>query len=442
MPAPVYRVLQVLSTLVVGLPIGTNLDVFTLLWLVCSGGLLDSRGAVIPGLSALGLHVAAVSRTWAALGHGAWTSAQLLGWWATIVRDEGRWQPHTYEGYHPVAVDVTGFWRPRLRDCPTVHYHAVAGKALPAIPVGIVARVGSVEGQRFGVPLAFVRAAADDPRPSVHQHQLVEAAVAQCAPDEVPVFDAGFPVRQLQAAECAGYVVRVPKNFTARRAQPPIYSGRGRPPTRGALVRPLARRHAGRLLPATPADAVTTWHEGDTIVRGERWHDLVLPTAATGAAGAASRPTFSVVAIHDPSYAEPLLLATPLAVSSQAVRGLYRDRWPVEQIPLVAKVLLGAARQFVSAPETTQRLPELALLAGAVLTYAAATGPAVPTGNWDRAPQRTAGRLRRVLRRTLFPSLDGLPARLRQKAAVTAHLPKGFFGQRHPRSTPPLKEVA
>ena len=95
MPEPVSRVLLWLSALVVGLPIGTNLDVFTLLWLVSSGGLLDSRGAVIPGLSALGLDVAAVQRTWAALGHGAWTSAQPLGWWATIVRDEGRWQPPT-----------------------------------------------------------------------------------------------------------------------------------------------------------------------------------------------------------------------------------------------------------------------------------------------------------------------------------------------------------
>src|SRR6266542_926117 len=156
MPAPVYRVMTLLSALVVALPIGTNLDVLTLLWLVCSGGLLDSRGAVIPGLRALGLDVAAVQRTWAALGHGAWTSAQLLGWWMTIVRAEGRWQPHTYAGYHPVAVDVTAFWRPRLRDCPTGHYHATAGKALPAIPVGIIARVGSVDGQRFGVPLAVV----------------------------------------------------------------------------------------------------------------------------------------------------------------------------------------------------------------------------------------------------------------------------------------------
>ena len=149
-----------------------------------------------------------------------------------------------------------------------------------------------------------------------------------------------------------------------------------------------------------------------------------------------------MVAIHDPRYTEPLWLATPLAVSSQAVRGLYRDRWPVEQEPLVTKQLLGAARQFVHAPETVQRLPELALLAGAILTYAAATGPAVPTGNWDRAPQRTPGRLRRVRHRTLFADVNGLPERLRKKAATTAHLPKGCFGQRHPRATRPLATAA
>lgn len=440
MPEPVYRVLRLLSTLAVGLPIGTNLDIFTLLWLVCSGGRLNSRGAVIPGLRGLGLDVAAVQRTWAALGHSAWTSGQLLGWWRTIVREEGRWQPPTYAGYHPVAVDVTAFWRPRLRACPTTHYDATAGTALPAIPVGIVTRVGSVAGHRFGVPLVFVRADATDPRPSVHQQRLVAQAVAQCAPDDVPIFDAGFPLRQVQAAGGAGYVVRLPKNVTARRAQPPAYGGRGRRPTRGALVRPLARRHRGRRLAATPPDEVATWHEGDTLVRAECWHDLVLPTPS--APSAVEAPVFSIVAIHDPRYTQPLLLATPLPISSQAGRDLYRDRWPVEQLPLVAKQLLGAARQFVHAPETVQRLPELALLAGAVLTYAAATAPAMPTGHWDRAPKPTAGRLRRVLQHTLFASLPQLPDRLRKKAAVTAHLRKGFFGQHRPRSTQSLEKVA
>ena len=64
----------------------------------------------------------------------------------------------------------------------------------------------------------------------------------------------------------------------------------------------------------------------------------------------------------------PLLVATSLLLTPREVRELYRDRWPVEQVPLSAKQMLGAARQFVSAPETCQRLPELALIAGALLS--------------------------------------------------------------------------
>ena len=157
----------------------------------------------------------------------------------------------------------------------------------------------------------------------------------------------------------------------------------------------------------------------------------------------AARPSPSIdklrTAISDPAYAEPLLVATPLALSPRVLRDLYRDRWPVEQLPLAAKQMLGAARQFGHEHETCQRVPELALLAGAVLTYAAATGPAVPTGSWDRHPRRTPGRPRRLLGKADFPQDLALPARLRRKVAVTDHLPKGFRGQRRrpsPTSAP------
>ena len=64
----------------------------------------------------------------------------MLGAMAT---GEGRWRPHARDGYRPVAVDVTGFWRQRLCDCLTTHYQPATGKALPGIPVGLIARVGS-----------------------------------------------------------------------------------------------------------------------------------------------------------------------------------------------------------------------------------------------------------------------------------------------------------
>jgi hypothetical protein len=425
--------LTLLCALVMQVPVGTNLGLVHLLWMLVSGQLLATRGALFPGLSGAGLSARAVRRAWAALGHGDWTSAQLLARWHALVSQEGRWQPHCHGGYRPVAVDLTAFWRPRLQDCATTHYHAAAGKALPAIPVGLIARVGSVGDQRLALPRAFVRADPLDPRPSTHERLLVRAAVAQCAPDEVLALDAGFGLALLQEEGAARYVVRVAKNSTFRRATPPAYRGRGRPPTRGALVRPLPRTYKGRTVLATAPDQTATWEEDGVVLRAERWTDLVLPTA--GADG----PRFAVVALYDPRYQEPLLLATPLALTPPVLRALYPDRWAVEQIPLVAKQLLGAARQFVHAPETCQRLPEVALLAGAILSYAAATGPALPTGFWDRRPQPTAGRLRRALARHPFPQDFPLPTRIRAKAARTDHLPAGFWGQRPRRALAPQR---
>jgi hypothetical protein len=124
-------------------------------------------------LSACGLAERAVQRAWAALGQGDWASAALLARWAALVTAEGHWQPQAHGGYHPVAVDVTAFLRPRRRGCPPTHYQAAAGKERPAIPVGLSGRVGCVGTQRLAVPLAFVRADTTDPRPSVHQRHLV-----------------------------------------------------------------------------------------------------------------------------------------------------------------------------------------------------------------------------------------------------------------------------
>ncbi len=257
MPEVVYRMMTLLCPLVVSQPVGTNLGLLHLLWMLVSGQLLAARGAVMPGLSACGLSERAVRRPWAALGQGEWASVELLTRWRALVRAEGHWRPHTHGGYHPVAVDVTAFWQPRLRECR-----------------------------------------------------------------------------------------------------------------------------------------------------------------------------------------EPLLLASPLSVTAPVLWTLYRDRRPVEQLPLAAKQMLGAARAFVHAPETCQRLPARALLAGAILSYGAATSPALPTGFWDRCPQPTPGRLRRALARCPFPHNFPLPARIREKAAHTAHLPTGFWGQRRRHATVPAVTAA
>jgi hypothetical protein len=124
------------------------------------------------------------------------------------------------------------------------------------------------------------------------------------------------------------------------------------------------------------------------------------------------------------------LLATPLRLKAATLKAMYQDRWPVEQIPLSAKQMVGAHRQFVHADESIQRLPELSLLAGSILSYLAATAPIAPTGFWDRQPRRTPGRFRRMLMGKPFPQTYPLPDQLRKKASVTGHLPKGILAHR------------
>jgi hypothetical protein len=70
----------------------------------------------------------------------------------------------------------------------------------------------------------------------------------------------------------------------------------------------------------------------------------------------------------------------------------YFDRWPIKQIPLSAKQMLGAARMFELDKESRVRLPVLWLLAGSVLSYVAA-----PTGFVDVCALLTCGQLRRML---------------------------------------------
>ena len=130
-----------------------------------------------------------------------------------------------------------------------------------------------------------------------------------------------------------------------------------------------------------------------------------------------------------PDFETPWLLAIPLKLKSESVRAIYKDRWPVEQIPNSAKQMLGAHRQFVHNSESIQRLPELALLAGSISSFLAATMPAIPTGFWDRKPKRTHGRLRRSLLGKPFPKDATLSGQLREKKSVTAHLPKGYLAR-------------
>jgi len=417
---------QTLSVVVEQLPIGTNLALYQFLWMLVSGALHDSRGALFSALQSIGLTEAEVRRAWAAFRYGAWTIAELLSVWRAHVTDQEQWQAVQYAGYYVKAVDLTAYWRPTLKGLQSQHYEAHANKALPAVVFGLVGRVGRIGEQRQALLTNLLRADLADPSEATLHTTLLKQVVQELAADEMPVFDAGFKLKALHAVNMPRFVVRVAKNFTARRNFLPEYAG-GRPPAYGALVRPLARAYNGKPIEATPPDRVETWQSHGLEFRAEFWDDLVL----TELKPAADNQTFMVAAIHDPRFAEPWLLACPHRLAGADLRGLYQARWPIEQLPLAAKHMVGADRQFVFAEESCYRLPELSLLAGSILTYLAATLPPIPTGFWDRQPKATPGRLRRWLAHTSFSDLPPLPqGQMRKKASVTAHLPKGVLGHR------------
>jgi hypothetical protein len=431
MPALVYRITEVLSAMVIDLPLGTNLGLFYILWTLLSGRLLQSRGALIPALAATGLEPAVVRRAWAAFAGGAWEVSELIAALQALVRQEGRWHAQHCGGYRVVAVDTTAFFRPRLKACATKHYLSQAGEALPAIPFGLIASVGCVGTQTVPMVRQVVRA----PSATATEAELVSAVLAQAAtqlaPDEAVVVDRGFTLGKLDTAKVPRWVSRVPRNFTARRAAPPEYCGKGRRPSRGVLVRPLARTRKGHTLAATPPDRTETILFAGRSVQADIWDGLCLPQAETASA------VFQCTVFRDPAYSEPWVLATNLTLPAVELLAFYHERWPIEQVPLTAKQLIGAQRQFVSADAARQRLPELALFASSLLMYLAATHPAQPTGFWDRNPRPTAGRFRRVLAQLDISKTAPLPGQLRKKQSVTGHLPKGI--QAHRRLARPIQ---
>jgi len=408
------------------LPIGTNLALYQFLWMLVSGALHNSRGALFPALKSIGLKDEEVRRAWAAMRYGAWQTKTLIQTWQAYVTCQGEWQASRHGGYYTKAVDITAYWRPTLKGLKSQHYNAEAGKALKAVVFGMVGQVGRIGQQRMALLTDLIRADLTDPSETALENKLLQQVALELGENEMPVLDAGFKLCALYEAGLPRFVLRLAKNFTARRNILPEYQG-GRPPEYGRLVRPLARSYQGKQIPATAPDRVETWQHLGLEFRAEFWEDLVLKDLQPSA----ENPSFTVAAVYDPRFEEPWLLACPLKLSGPDFWGLYHDRWPIEQLPLASKHMVGAQRQFVSAAESCYRLPELSLLAGSIQTYLAATLPPIPTGFWDRHPKGTPGRLRRWLGRTTFSDLAPLEQdRIRRKSSVTDHLPKGIHAHR------------
>ena len=421
----VETIIQAMVYVLQVVPVGTNIGLLRVMWAMSNGSFLKSRGAVHGALAESGFSDEEIRRSWTALGYGSWAIEELVASWGQQVASANTWRERRYGGYRVKSVDITAFWRPRLQGQVSKHYNSAAQKALPAIVFGVMSISGESGGQRLPLVSAIIRCDAETTE-AAFRKELLKQVAESAVPNEATVVDAGFGLKEIQENEVKEFVLRMAKNCTARRNQLPQQK-RGRPAEYGEYIRPLARTYKQKRIPATAvADEEGEFVHQERTIRYRAWHQLV--TSETKVA--ATNQTFSLFVFHDPLYAEPLVLATDLALRADHLFFIYLDRWPVEHPPLAAKQMIGLHRQFVSADEAKFRLPELALLTGNILAHIAAQLPPMPTGFWDRNPQPTPGRLRRVLGRALFPNLPEVDPRFRKKNSVTDHLPKGWFGQR------------
>lgn len=432
MPTAVQETILVLELIVQAAPVGTNLGLLHMLWAMLNGSFLRNRGAIFPALQENGIDREQMQRSWSAMRYGSWTIEKLIGAFREHVFSEGKWEGHRYEGYRSVSVDWTAFWRPTLKGWIGKMFHGLAQRALPGVGFGVVVDVGHVGEQRLPLLRQLIRMEGEDKRENGLKKRTLQWMAANLQQDEIAVVDAGGKVSQCQAAGLKRFVVRLASNYTARRNFLPERNRQGRPREKGDLIRPLTRMHKGNTLPASAPDLQWsfTWEGRKIQVHG--WQNLVSAQCKVDP----NHDTFHIWAFFDPSYQPPLLIATNVILLPESVFALYLDRWPVEQVPLAAKQMIGLHRQFVFAPQSCLRLPELALLAGNVLTYLAAVLPPMPTGFWDQHPKKTPGRLRRGLARTNFLSFHQEHGRLRKKNALTLHLPTGIQGHRRRKRHP------
>lgn len=438
------RILTLIEQMMEVVPKGTALGLCDLISAMFSGYFIESRGGVMPAVEAyLRQEIedeeerAARSRRAAkALTYGSYNMNELTDKVRDIVEEEGVWKPIRVQGYRIEPVDGTAYRRAAVKKLKSKAYVSDANRAVAAVPIGMIATVGEVKGQRVALLKKAVVTDVET-NDSVANKQVLYRQVAQClAEDEIGVFDAGFKLVEAAEAGIERCVIRLAGNCTFGKTPgkiPARTSAKGRTPTqyKAEIVRPLARTHGGNTIPADPTDEICTiTDEAGQEMEVHIWHQVYLLERHLKKVKESKKEQLrqmpiKVMAIYDPAYENPLLIGTPLlSLKPDAGRQIYALRWPVEGLPQTGKYILsgGGGRHYVHHPTAMKRLPTLSLIFGSLLKYVAATLPPFRTGFWDRVLKPTYGRLLRHLRKVGIP----LSEQLFKKDSATAHLPVGY----------------
>lgn len=440
-----YRILDLIHQMVSVAPKGTALGLSDLISAMFSGYFIESGGAVTPAIEAYlrqevsdeKERAARTRRGAKALSYGSYNMKELMEKLEDIVEEEGQWQPTVIQGYRVVPVDFTAYRRAAVKKLKAKAYVSDAEKAVCAVPIGLMASVGEVNGQRVALLKNVVLTDLGVNEGSAHKKRLYQQVATELAEDEIAVFDAGFKLVEAVEANIKRCLIRLAKNVTFGKTAgqiPERTSAKGPEPSQyqAEIVRPLARQHGGKTLPATEPDSIDIIiEENGRQIEVHSWHKLYfLERQLKKVTDKRKRQRLrqvpiKVMAIYDPDYDEPLLVGSPLLdLTPEAAEKVYPARWPIEGLPQTGKYILsgGGGSHYLHHPTAMQRLPVLSLIFGSLLKYAAATLPPFRTGFWDRALKPTYGRLVRHLRKVGIQ----LSRQLFKKESVTAHLPLGY----------------
>lgn len=440
-----YQVQQAIEQMVKTLPKGTDLGLCDVVSAMYSGYFVESGGGITPAVEQYlsgfikdEKERAARSRRAAkAIPYGQFNLTELVEAAKEIVTADNRWQATVIQGYELKPVDMTSYKRARVKALKSKSYDATVGRAVPGVPFGIMGTTGKVQAQRVAVVELVMCGDTKQNAPAAEMETMYKQVANKLTAQDLALFDAGFSLVDAVRHGVTNCVVRLARNCTFGRTAgkiPPRSSTVGRPPTRqqAEVVRPLARTHGDRLLPATePTETIALIDETGVKVKVEIWSPVYflerhLDCMEDDALKARLRQLpLQVVAIHHPDFKDPLLLGTPvLHLTAESLYAIYPERWPIEGIPQVGKYLLsgGGGRHYVHHPTAITRLPALTMIFGSLFKYLAATLPPFRSGFWDRAVKPTYGRLMKHLKKVGLP----LSSQLSKKAAVTAHLPRGY----------------
>ena len=438
------RIVSLIEQMMDVVPKGTALGLCDLISAMFSGYFIESGGAVMPAVEAfLRQEVedeeerAARSRRAAkALTYGSYNLKELIDKLREIVEEEGVWEPIVIQGYRVAPVDGTAYRRAAVKRLESKAYFSDTNRAVPAVPIGMIATVGEVNGQRIALLKNAVVTDVKTNDSVADKQELYRQVAIGLEEDEIGVFDAGFKLVEAAEAGIEQCVIRLALNCTFGKTAgeiPERTSAKGRTPTqhKAEIVRPLERRHGGKTIPAHPAHEICTiTDELGQEMKVHIWNKVYLlerhlKKVKESKQDELRQMPIKVMAIYDPAYANPLLIGTPLlSLKPDAGRKIYAARWSVEGLPQTGKNILsgGGGTHYVHHSTAMKRLPTLSLVFGSLLKYVAATLPPFRTGFWDRLLLPTYGRLLRHLKKVGIP----LSEQLFKKDSATAHLPVGY----------------